>query len=669
MNAPAQTKQSFDLQTFIESSFNLQEEALNYEDLYENLLLLYETPIEINQASSEELQSLYILSPKQITALQNYILENGKLISVYELQYIKEFDYNTVNKLLPFITIDLSKTDERPLVKRILEEQNNYLIVRYERTLERKLGYHENDTRYLGSSNKLYFRYRVAKSGDFSIGFTAEKDPGEKIEWNVPSKQYGTDFLSGHFLIENQGKWRKMVVGDYQLQLGQGLIFGAGFNVGKGSETVNNLQRTNLGIRPYTSVIEGGFLRGMAATYKLKPKLSSSFFFSRLGQDANIRSGSNGQFETYFSSIQLSGFHRTPSEIDLKKAVTETLAGFNIDYTPNERNRLGVIAVANQFSTPILRSDNAYNKFEFSGTKNYNLSLYGNTTWRQFGFFGELALAKSGGRGFIIGFNSSLSPRVDFAMIIRNYQENFHTFRGNAFSEGSRNINEKGIYWGLKYTYNKQFSLSAYYDSFHFPWLRFRTNTPSSGNDFLIRLNYSPNRKVSSYFQIRSKTKDQNFSADSNEEVSVLPGRKHQYLFNLDFRVNSSLSIKSRVQRSTYIIENSKNHGYAFSQDISYVFGKFSISSRIALFDTQGSQNRQYAYERDVLYAFSIPAYSGRGIRNYLLFNYKLNGKIDIWLRVARTTYNDRNEIGTGLETIDGNKKTDIKFQIRYKIR
>ena len=70
------------------------------------------------------------------------------------------------------------------------------------------------------------------------------------------------DFWSAHLMLENQGKFRKLIVGDYQLQLGQGLLFGAGFGVGKGAETVNALQRVTLGIRPYTSVLEGGFLRG-----------------------------------------------------------------------------------------------------------------------------------------------------------------------------------------------------------------------------------------------------------------------------------------------------------------------------------------------------------------------------------------------------------------------
>lgn len=145
-------------------------------------------------------------------------------------------------------------------------------------------------------------------------------------------------------------------------------------------------------------------------------------------------------------------------------------------------------------------------------------------------------------------------------------------------------------------------------------------------------------------------------------------GQRNQMLANFQFKATNTLSLKSRIQYSTFDFENIKTDGFAIMQDAVLDIGNLTISGRIALFDTEGQENRQYAYERDVLYAFSIPAYSGRGIRNYLLFSYRVNRQIDIWCRIARTTFYDRDQIGTGLETIDGNKRTDVKFQMRYKL-
>ncbi|KYG82712.1 ComEA family DNA-binding protein [Roseivirga echinicomitans] len=671
----AQKEEQFDLESFIEDLFNLQAEDINYEDLYESLFTLYQNPLNLNTANTYALQSLYILSSTQIQNLQNYIEQKGKLITLYELQVIEGFDYTTIEHLKPFVSVNSKDalTDERPLLQRILEERNNYFISRYERILNQKKGNSPkkspDDSRYAGTANKFYLRYRVSKPNDFSIGFTTEKDAGEQFHWNPKSKTYFNDFWSAHFMLENQGKWQKLIIGDYQLQFGQGLLFGAGFGVGKGSETVNTANRVTLGIKPYTSVLEGGFLRGVAASYSLHKKLTATTFASHLNQDANIQTGANDEgFVSYTSSLQLTGMHRTPTELANKKQVAETIIGMNLNFRPNDQTELGSIVNAHHFSVPILRSNQPYNKFEFRGQSNFNMGIYGKYQWQHFLLFGESAVSKSGGLGAVGGFTTRLTPRVEFAMVLRSYQMNFHTFRGTSFAEGSRNINEKGVYWGLKYTLNRKFYLTAYYDTYHFPWLRFGVDTPSNGHDYLFRLNYNPGSRIKLYGQFRRELKDTNVSIETSNNNIVVPGRKDQYLINWEYASGIRFNFKSRVQFSEYHLIDEKTKGYAFIQDAVYKNGDWVFSSRMALFDTEGSQNKQYAYERDVLYAFSIPAYSGKGIRNYLLIQYKVFREMDLWARIAKTTYYDRDEIGTGLETISGNKRTELKFQVRYKL-
>lgn len=666
----AQTSEDFDLELFIETLFNVQEEGLNYEDLYERLLLLYENPIDLNLADRITLKSLFVLSDQQIDELLKYRSENGRIVSPYELMYLNGFDYPTLQKIAPFITVESNARplNEAPLWQRIINERNNYLLLRYERVLENKRGYTTTgDNRYAGSPDKLYLRYRVSKPGDFSLGLTTEKDPGEALVWDKETYRRGMDFWSFHFMLENQGKLKKAIIGDYQLQFGQGLLFNSGFGVGKGAESVNALERVSLGVRPYTSVIEGGFLRGAAATYTLTPNIDLTAFYSSLKQDATVQSDEESEFENFFSSVQITGLHRTPNEIAKKKQISESLVGFNLNYRPDDFKSFGVSFYHNQFSIPIQRDNAPRNLFEFSGTQNQVGSIYGNYTLKQFHLFGEAGISKSGGTGMVGGFTTQLSPRIDFGMVLRNYDTNFHSFRGSAFAEGSRNINESGVYWGLKYTLNKQFSLTAYYDTFRFPWMSFRVNAPSKGNDVMLRLNYIPNGNIRLYAQFRRKNKETNTEDLTTGETIVLPGIKHQYLGNLEIRVSPTLSLKSRVQWSNYKLNAERTSGNAFFQDAVYSRGKWVFSGRIALFDTEGGQNRQYAYERDVLYAFSIPSLSGRGIRNYFLMQYKASRQIDVWAKIARGTFFDRDEIGSGLETIQGNKRTDIKLQLRIK--
>ena len=62
------------------------------DELYEGLLLFLSNPIDLNQATEQDLASLYILSNRQVQAFFDYKKRFGELVSVYELQAIPEFD-------------------------------------------------------------------------------------------------------------------------------------------------------------------------------------------------------------------------------------------------------------------------------------------------------------------------------------------------------------------------------------------------------------------------------------------------------------------------------------------------------------------------------------------------------------------------------------------------
>lgn len=663
--ANSQNRPEIDLEQFAENLFQVQSDNIDYEDLYESLLLFYSNPINLNNTSREELSSLYILSPEQINNYMQYQAKNGKLLSIFELQAIPSFDLITIRQLLPFVSVSESELDSRPLLKRILTEPNNYLILRYSSVLEDQQGYsNENNNPYLGDQNKLYGRFRVSHVRDFSIGFTFEKDAGEELNFN--NNQYGFDFYSYHFYLQNRGKLKTLAVGDYQLQFGQGLIFGAGFAPGKGAETVASVKRSSLGVRPYSSVLESGFYRGAAATIK-QSNIEFTTFYSRLNQDGNISSDTTfTDFDEFISSIQETGFHRTSNELANRDLILEQNVGGNITYK-NRNLEIGINGLFTDYSTPIFKTPNNYNQYEFQGDKNYITGISSNYNWQNFIMFGEIARSKSGGIGAIGGFAASLSPMVDLSIVLRNYDRDFHSFYGNSFGESSRNINEKGTYWGIKIKPSKKYFLTAYYDKFSFPWLKFGTEAPSNGHEYLARINYAPKRGMLLYAQLRQEVKEVTEPIENSNLNRLQEVTKNNYIVNLDYKVSKLLTLKSRAQWSNFNQPSGKTSGLALIQDVNVDYQKFRLSTRLALFDTEDFENRQYTYERDVLYSFSIPGYSGRGLRSYILFQYKPTRKLTFQMRYARFKYGDRDEIGSGNEAIEGDVRSDIKIQTRIK--
>ncbi len=674
--AQQSARKEIDLDDFAQQLFATQKEDANFEDLYESLLQFYTRPLDLNNATRQELASLYILSEIQLNSFFSYCHQNGRLLSIYELQAIPDFDVPTIQKLLPFVSVydNGIASDNRPLWKRIASEPNQVLLLRYDQTLERKKGFLPPDTardgtltqRYAGAPGRWYARYRIHHPGDFSLGVTMEKDAGERASWQPHTRQYGADFISYHFMIENKRHWKRIVVGDYQLQIGQGLLLSSGFAVGKGSETVETIRRNQLGIRPYTSVMEVGYMRGGAATYRFGNHVDFTGFYSRVRRDASF-AGTDSLSDSFVSSLLLAGYHRTPRELANKGVILEQTAGSDITYR-NARGTLeiGSTWVYTYFDTPLKRTPRRYNQFEFSGQTNANLGIHYSYIWQNFNLFGEAARSLSGGKGFVTGILGSLSPKVSLSVLLRHYDRDFHSFYGNAFGENYRNINESGLYWGLKINPIRKVTFTAYYDSYRFAWLKYRVDAPSDGFDYMIRLAYQPNKKLLLYGQYREEHKQRNAPDTDLPIYFITPTLRKQYLFDIDYQASDFIILRSRVQFSSF--EQSEfTKGYVIIQDVNFVWKRWQLSTRFALFDTDDYDNRQYVFEKDVLYSFTVPAYYRRGIRCYALLNYDVSRRMSLWFRIARTTLTNENTLGSGLDEIKGSQRTDVKVQLRYQ--
>ncbi|MFY0602184.1 MAG: hypothetical protein JXR03_21085 [Cyclobacteriaceae bacterium] len=660
-----QSSREIDLESFAEALFEVQDEDVNYEDIYESLLIYFTNPINLNRSTPEELASLYILSPYQLNSFFAHIEKHGSLLTTNELQSIDRFDLQTIRSLLPFVNVN-ERADSRSLLQRIKEEENNYLLLRYGRILERQEGYRVKDgSRYLGDPNTLYGRYRISRSHDFSFGFTFEKDAGESLRYDKKSK--GFDFYSMHLALQDKGIFKSINLGDYQMQFGQGLVFGAGFGSGKGAETVNTVKRNSTGLRQYASVLESGFFRGAATTIKLN-KTEITAFYSNLNQDANLVNDTTySDFEEFVNSIQSTGFHRTENELSSKNEIKEQSFGGSLQHSFNPRTQIGVTFLNTQYSSPLQKKPNNYNQFEFVGNHNYIGSIYGSYVWQNFILFGETAQSKSKGKGMVGGLMASLSPIIDMSLVLRNYEKDFHSFYGNAFSENSRIINERGIYWGLKIHPNRRHGIALYYDKFTFPWLKFQTESPSDGFEYLARYTYKPSRSVTLYGQLRQENKQLTQQEEGSNLNQLVNGVKTNYLFNIDYKIGRVLSLKTRVQASTYKLLEEKTSGYAVIQDLNFTYQKFKVSTRAALFDTDFI-NRQYTYEKNVLYAFSIPAYNGLGTRSYIMVQYSPIKRITFWVRYARFNYRNQETVGSGLAESNGNTRTNLTLMARIKL-
>ncbi|RIW15025.1 helix-hairpin-helix domain-containing protein [Algoriphagus lacus] len=679
--AQSPPKPPIDLETFIERLFPVQEEDIDYESIYEVLFQLYQNPIDINRADSEILQATYLLNPSQISSLITYRNRFGPLLSLYELQAVPEFDLQTIENLIPFITIGNSGIRSKKFWERVKEEEQAYVLLRHQRTWETRRGFTAADTnangtissRYLGDPNNIYLRFRIQHARDFSLGITLDKDAGEQFTWDGKTARYGFNFFSFHFTRYFVGKWKTIALGDFQASFGQGLVFGAGYTLGKGAETVPTVRRSSIGILPYTAALEFGFFRGIGATRQFK-NWQVSLIASHNARDGRI-SISVDSLESQneiISSFNQSGLHRTSSELSTKNQFRETNLGGNVQYSHHSgRFQLGANSLYTQFDRPWIRTPQLYNQFEFGGQSNSVSSVYANYNWKNFLLFGESAISQSGGTGSVLGFVSSLSKQVDFSFLWRKYDRDFHSFYASGFAENTRPINEQGLYIGIQIKPEKRWKINAYYDLFKFPWLRYRVYAPSEGYEWLTRITYQPSRNLIAFIQIREEQKDRNLSDSGEPSLPYLvkPVKKQNGLISLETQPNKNLFLRSRILISQVKIEDKITHGFMILQDVQYGKERWRLTGRLALFDAETYDNRLYAFENNVLWTFSIPAFSGQGMRYYLLGQYQITPKLTAYLRWSRTVYTDREVISSGLQTIEAPHQTDTALMLRYFLR
>ena len=638
-----------------------------YQDFYEAIYQFYQNPLDLNSANSDELANLYVLSNLQIAEIISHRKNNGPFVSVYELQSIESLDLETLELLLHFVKVNSEVGTWRGLKNELRQPDLQYLIFRHSLDLERSRGYLSQNGQaaaYEGDPHNLYMRYRFQKFNLYSVGFTSEKDAGEKWKFEHVQKKYGTDFISAHAVLYNMGRIKRWAIGDYQLQYGQGLVMSGGFFLGKGSETILAVRRNSTGIRPYSSVLETGYFRGTALTLDLN-RVEFTPFFSRKYIDGSIQltdSASNDDLAT----LRYTGLHRTATELAARKTVLETAYGLNANYQSLNKNlHVGANLLRLEFDKTVLPAKGFYNFYDFKGEANSNYSLYYSYFLKNISLFGEAATSLSGGKGIVQGALVSLGSRVDVSMMYRNYAPNLHTHYGNSFGENYKNSNEKGFYWGIKIRLTNKTELNAFYDLYMFPWLKYRVSAPSSGAEQMLAIRHKFNKKALFMAQFRTETKEMD-AETANEEKYLISHTRQFFMAQFEYKIDRHFYLKSRFQQSSYSKEGFVSHGSMIAQDFGYDGRTVDFSLRCSLFDTDDFENRQYMYEKDVLYSFSFPFFTGKGMRQYMMTKINLTSQLTFWLKYGRTTYFDREEVGSGYEQVLGNIRSEIKLQLRY---
>ncbi len=642
-------------------------EDSHWEDLIAFYLQKMEQPADLNAITPKELSSFHLLTPFQIQQIIQYRTLTGGFGSILELQAIHDLDLEVAKFLSQFLKVTNESELVSSSVKEVVKKSSHEVILRTGRVIEKQLGYQIKDTtrsRYLGTPERILLRYRMHWSPELRFNLTMEKDAGERLGFRKNTT--GFDAYSFSLEITKQRYMNQFIIGDYQLQVGQGLSVWGGYAMGKGA-ILHGIARIGQGFKMHTSSDEIRFFRGVALEIE-RGNLLIRPYVSFRNRDGNLQEV-DGTIPIV-ESLGTSGLHRTPNELNNKNQVKQRTVGLNLEYVL-PLLRVGVHGYYNRFNAQLSPPDLLRNKFKFSGQDEFVGTIYSQFNYRNLFAFNEFSKHQQSGSAFLQGLLISMHPKFNLGLLYRNYSKDYHGMFAQAFGNSSLPSNEQGMYLGFQYQINRRSQLLFYVDQYRFPWAKYRVDGPSVGYDAFMTINYAKSRQQNISLRVKHKIKQLNEDVGTPHYL-IMNHEQWQIRLHFEKELNLVWKIRNRFEWSIYEKElYRKEHGWLIYQDLFYqpIFKKWRGNLRIAYYNTDSYDTRIYAYENNVMYASGVVPYHQKGIRGYLNFKIRWNAKFECWARYSVSYSMNDAPIGSGLdEILNQPYKSDLTLQLRIKI-
>lgn len=645
------------------SEFDPETSEMQITELVEFLMGLANNPVNINRDGIDELAGVPGLNLQLAQTIIRYRESIKPFESTMELLDVDGIGEVTLESILPFVTIGRSSERRQDLYLNPnywTHDSRFESLAGYQRVITPREGYDRPDSigGYLGSPVKYNHRMRY-RSDHLSMGLTQDKDPGETLTGPADF-----DFTSWHVGIQDAGLIKNMIVGDFRVSYGQGLTLWNGGAFGKSSSVIGSAIKNDPGIRPYTSYQETNGFRGVAAT--VGQQLQVSGFYSNRRRSASETDEGRVRFPS------ASGLHRTLTENERRLNLQQETFGGRVRYRFSH-GIVGVSGYQNTFDRDIEKGSQPYQIFDFKGNR---LSVLGTDLRLAIGpavIFSELARSSNRSFGVIAGSELRVLQGTDIAIAYRNYARDFHSVFGSGFGEQSSPQNETGFFTGLRQQFGSRFQINTYIDFFRTHGPRFRNSRPTSGFDWLARFSVEPLPNLSFYLQLRSKMWEQQMEAVDlfgRETTAMGSEMRSNARLHLEYDVLENLRLRARYDIVRYKKTFSDaSSGQLIYQDVRFTpTSNLTLDARITLFETDDFNSRVFQFENDLLYVMSNAMLFDQGQRSYLVIRYRPLPYLTFRIKAATTLYENRRVIGSGLDMIKGSRKTDLGFQVQFKL-
>ena len=629
-------------------------ESAAWEETYELLCDLEQHPMDLNQVAREQLEQLPFLSAQQVEEIITYLYHYGPMKSVAELQMIRLLDYDTRRLLTYFIVIGSQESVDRSLGD-VLGSALRY--GRSELMATAKVPFYQrkgDDNGYQGYPYRHWLRYQLTYGDQLKAGFVGAQDAGEPFFSG--KNRWGYDYYAMWLQLKKQGRLESLVLGNYRVSTGMGLILNNSFGLGKLS-MLQNLGRQANTLRAHASRASADYLQGAAATVRISKSLSATAFASYRSMDATLNSDGTA------ATILTSGYHRTETELAKKDNLKNTTFGAVVALQTN-----GLHASLNLVGTHLnreLRPNTAslYRQHYAQGNDFLNVSASYGYVHPRFAVNGETAMNKQGALATLNTLSLRLGNEWTMMALYRFYAYRYTALYAQSYSDGGRIQNESGLYLGATWQPSPRWKAVAYVDYAYFPWARYQVSQTSHAWDGLLQLSYSPARwTLNARYRLRLRQKD--YQAEGVSATSLLELTAHRGRLVAEYA--GTLTTRTQLDFSLTAFDK-RERGLMLSETLGYARRWLRLNGGIGYFNTESYDSRVYLYEQGPLYTYAFASFSGEGIRYWLMARANIGKRLILTAKLGVTDYFDRSVIGSSYQQIKASSQTDLDLQVRWK--
>ena len=619
--------------------------SVTWEDTYDLLCELEQQPMDINQATREQLEQLPFLSAQQVEEIVEYLYRYGPMKSLAELRMIRSLDDSRRRLLTYFIFIgDRSQeTGDSRLTARVLNElMATGRIPFYER---------KGDTgAYQGYPYRHWLRYQLTYGDQLKAGIVGSQDAGEPFF--AGKNRLGYDYYSFYLQLNHWRRIETLVLGNFRVSMGMGLILNNSFGLGKVS-MLQNMGRPTSTVRAHSSRSSDGYLQGAAATVNITKGLTATGFISYRAMDATLNKDGTA------ATIVTSGYHRTETELEKKNNLKNTTFGGNVRYQANGYHA-GFNLVGTHLNRELKPNTSAlYRQYYAQGYDFLNVSADYGYVHHRFSVNGETALNREGALATINSVSLQLGSEWSLMALYRFYSYHYTSLYANNYSDGGSVQNESGIYIGATWQPSPSWKLMAYTDYAYFPWAKYQISQSSHSWDQLLQVSYSKKRwSFGGRYRLRIRQKD------NDDKTALVTRTEHRGRLSAEY--SSVWSSRTQVDFG-FISFNAPEAGLMVSETLGFTHRWLRLNGGLGWFHTDSYDSRVYLYELGPLYSYSFTQFSGEGIRYWLMARANIGSRLMLTAKMGVTNYFDRSTIGSSYQQINRSSQTDLDLQLRWK--